>query len=108
MKYKLAELTEHFADFISEQDSEWIRDNWDDLHYHAFNADPYIIGIYQAAKWLGEEAFNAIGFIKDYEQDNFGEVFTDFSSPESVVNMYAYILGEQIVWDWQQEQELAA
>ena len=108
MKYKLAELTEHFADFISEQDSEWIRDNWDDLHHHAFNADRYIIGSYQATKWLGEEAFNAIRFIKDYEQDNFGEVFTDFSNPESVVNMYAYILGEQIVWDWQQEQEQAA
>jgi len=107
MNYKLAELTEHFADFISEQDSEWIRDNWDDLHHHAFNADYYIIGSYQATKWLGEQVFNIIQFIKEYEQDNFGEVFTDFSEPESVANMYAYILGEQIVYHWQEQQEAA-
>lgn len=107
MNYKLAELTEHFADFISEQDSEWIRDNWDDLHHHAFNTDYYIIGRYQAKQWLGDEASNIVEFIKEYQQDNFGEVFTNFSEPEQVVNMYAYILGEQIVYDWQDKQEAA-
>ena len=107
MNYKLAELTEHFTDFISEQGSEWVRDNWDDLHHHAFNADYYIIGRHHATKWLGEEVFNVIQFVKDYELDNFGEVFTDFSEPEQGVNMYAYILGEQIVYDWQDKQEAA-
>ena len=28
--------------------------------------------------------------------DNFGEVYTDFSSAEAVVNMYTYIIGEQL------------
>jgi hypothetical protein len=59
--------------------------------------DYYIIGSYKATQWLGEEVFNVINIIKDYEMDNFGEVYTDFSSPEKVVNMYAYIIGEQVV-----------
>ena len=37
---------------------------------------------------------------KEYENDNFGEVNTDFSDAEKVVNMYAYIVGEQIVYDY--------
>ena len=45
-------------------------------------------------------AFDVINFIKDYEQDNFGEIYTDFSSPEKVVNMYTYIIGEEIVQDY--------
>ena len=43
---------------------------------------------------------NLINFIKDYEQDNFGEVSTDLSDPERVVNMYVYIIGEEIVWEY--------
>ena len=31
---------------------------------------------------------------------NFGEVYTDFSEPERIVNMYTYIIGEEIVSDW--------
>ena len=30
---------------------------------------------------------------------NFGEVYTDLSSSEKVVNMYAYIIGEEILYD---------
>jgi len=32
---------------------------------------------------------------------------TDFSSPEAIVNMYVYIIGEEIVFDYMQEQEVA-
>ena len=39
----------------------------------------------------------AIGRVKDYEMDNFGEVTTDLSNPERVANMLAYILGEEIL-----------
>ena len=61
--------------------------------------DYYIIGTWQATEWLGDRAFQVIEFIKEYEQDNFGEVFTDLSSPESVVNMFTYIIGEQLVYN---------
>ena len=53
-------------------------------------------------------AFGVINFIKDYEQDNFGKIYTDFSEPEKVVNMYVYILGEEIVADYLNELEEVA
>jgi hypothetical protein len=109
MNYKKTEIERSFATFLSEQSDEWVRDNWEDLHHHAFNADYYIIGYARAKDWLGDEVFNAIQFIKEYEEGNFGEVFTDFSNPEKVVNMYVYILGEEIVEQWKhrREEELA-
>lgn len=98
--YKYEEIKEHFEDFIKDQDKDWIKENFDDLHHHAFNNDYYIIGRYQAKKWLGDEVFEIINIIKDYENDNFGEVNTDFSDAEKVVNMYTYIIGEDVVNNW--------
>lgn len=97
MNYKLEEIAEYFDDRLSEFDKDFILQNWDDLHHEIFNTDYYIIGRYQATKWLGEEVFNVIQHIKEYEQFHFGEVSTDLSEPERVVNMYAYIIGEEIV-----------
>ena len=97
MNYKLEEITNHFVDRIKEYDLDYINENWDDLHNEIFNTDYYIIGRHQATKWLGEEVFNVIGHIKDYELDNFGEVHTDLSEPEHIVNMYVYIIGERVV-----------
>ena len=76
------------------------------MHHYCFNTDYYIIGTYQAKKWLGENVFEIIEEIKTYEKDNFGEVNTDFSDPEKVVNMYAYIIGEEIVFDYVDENNL--
>ena len=100
MDYKLNEIKEYFEDFIKDQDQDWIDQNIEDLHHHAFNTDYYIIGTYEATQWLGDQVFNIINFIKDYEMNNFGEVTTDFSSPEAIVNMYVYIIGEGIVFDY--------
>ena len=98
--YKYDEIKESFNDWLEDCDSEWINENIDDLHHYAFNEDYYIIGTYQAKKWLSDEVFNVINIIKEYENDNFGEVNTDFSEPEKVVNMYTYIVGEYIVNDY--------
>ena len=98
--YKYEEIKEHFEDFIKDQDKDWIKENFEDLHHHAFNNDYYIIGTYQAKKWLGDEVFEIINIIKEYENDNFGEVNTDFSDAEKVVNMYTYIIGEDVVSSW--------
>lgn len=70
-----------------------------DLHNEVFNTDYYIIGTYKAKQWLGDHVFDVIETIKEYEQDNFGEVITDFSDPERVVNMYVYIVGEEVLSD---------
>ena len=50
---------------------------------------------------MGSKAFDIIRTIKEYEEDNFGEVTTDLADPEKVVNMYAYIVGEQVVSEYQ-------
>jgi len=97
--YKYEEIKDYFDDWLEDCDSEWIKENIDDLHYHAFNTDYYIIGTYQAKEWLSDEVFNIINIIKEYENMLSCEV-TDFSQPERVVNMYAYIVGEYIVNDY--------
>ncbi len=53
----------------------------------------------------GLVSFNVIQFIKEYEEGNFGEVYTDFSDPEKVVNIYVYILREEIVERWKHRRE---
>ena len=70
-----------------------------DLHHEIFNTDYYIIGRYQAKEWLGSDAFDCIYDIQEYENDHFGRVTTDLSEPERVVNMYVYIVGEEILED---------
>ncbi len=101
--YKYDEIKSHFEDFLNDN-LDYLKENetnyLDDLHHMAFNEDYYIIGTYQAKQWLGDQVFNVIDIIKQYEQDNFGEVNTDLSEPEKVVNMYAYIVGEYVVNDY--------
>ena len=99
-QYKREEIQEHFNDFIKDNEEEWIEEVIDDLHHHAFNTDYFIIGNYQAKQWLGDRVFDVIETIKEYEDFHFGKVCVDFSSPENVVNMYAYIVGEEIVQEY--------
>lgn len=70
-----------------------------DLHSALFNTDYYIIGYYNAEQWLiaNTGVFAGIEIVQDYEKDNFGEVNTDLSSSEKVVNMLAYIGGEEVL-----------
>jgi len=87
------ELKEHVQNLID--DGVLTEENQDDWHFQAFNEDYYIFGYYNAEQWLkghSVSAFEAIETIKEYEQDNFGEVYTKFDYAESVVKMYVYIL----------------
>lgn len=71
-----------------------------DLHNEAFNTDYYIIGTSKAKQALTDyDVFEAVEKIKQYEKNNFGEVYTDFLDPEKVANTLAYILGEEILND---------
>ena len=105
-QYKYEEIKSHFNDFINDENNkDIIENNLDDLHHEIFNTDFYIIGRHKASQWLGDQVFNVINFIKEYENDNFGSVNTDFSEPEAVVNMYVYIISEEIVADYINKQE---
>ena len=72
--------------------------DYEDLHHEVFNTDYYIIGTYKAKKALEEYGiFEAIGRIYAYEDEQFGEVYTDLSDPEKVATMLWYILGEELM-----------
>lgn len=71
-----------------------------DLHDEVFNTDYYIIGTYEAKNALREyDVFEAIKKVQEYEKFNFGEVYTDLSNPEKLVNMLYYIIGEEVISD---------
>jgi hypothetical protein len=71
-----------------------------DLHHEVFNTDYYIIGTYQAKEALKEyDVWEAIEKVQTYEKDNFGEVYTDLSDPEKLINMLHYIIGEEVLFE---------
>ncbi len=74
-------------------------DYYCDLHNEVFNTDYYVTGTAEAKHILGENVFDAIGRIYSYEKDNFGEIYTDLSEPMKVVNMLYYIIGEEVMYD---------
>ena len=111
MDYKRAEIEEHFDEWLNEtmkyHGYEWVKDNLDDLHHECFNTDYYIIGTQRAVDWMGSKSWDIMDFVRNYEVDNFGELHTDLSSPERLVNMYVYIIGEEVVAEYVNEQEAA-
>ena len=107
LTFKDNELNEYITDTIKEwkENGDWSSQLKEDLHYHLFNEDYYIIGTHKAKEWLGDKVFEVIECIHDYETENFGEVSTTLSNPESVVNMFAYIRGEELLADREEEKE---
>lgn len=94
------ELKAHLLNLVNDQ--VLTDDNVEDWHFHAFNEDHYMIGYYNCEQWLkGHDisAFEAIGDIQEYENDNFGEIYTKLDNSETVVNMYVYIQGEELIGD---------
>ena len=71
-----------------------------DLHNEVFNMDYYIIGTHEAKEALNEYGiWDAIEKVQMYEKDNFGEIHTDLSNPEKLVNMLYYIIGEEVLFE---------
>ena len=69
-----------------------------DLHNEVFNTDYYIIGTYEAKNARREyDVFEAIELVQTYEKDNFGEVYTDLSNPEKLINMVYYVIGDEVI-----------
>jgi len=80
------------------QDDVGLDNDINELHHYLINEDYFIIGYYQARKWLEKESvFECIEKVKEYEKSNFGEVSTDFSNEEQTANMLAYVLADEIL-----------
>jgi hypothetical protein len=73
--------------------------DYNNLHDEVFNSDYYVYANYIAKMILGDEVFEAIGKVQDYEIDRFGTVTTDLSCPSDVINALYYIIGEEIMTD---------
>ena len=106
-------LEKELYDFTIEKLTEFIDYEQEhyacDLHHYIFNEDYYIIGHYNSREWLKKhdlDVFEVIEKIKQYEEDTLGQLLTDLSSPERVVNMYVYILGEEILNESDHLQEI--
>jgi hypothetical protein len=71
-----------------------------DLHNEVFNTGYYIIGTYKAKEALKEyDVFDALEKVQTYEEETFGEIYTDLSNPEKLVNMLYYIIGEEVLYE---------
>ncbi len=71
-----------------------------DLHNEVFNTDYYIIGTHEAKEALEEYGiWDAIAKVQEYEKHNFGEIYTDLSDPENLINMLYYIIGEEVLYE---------
>ena len=69
-----------------------------DLHNEVFNTDYYIIGTARAKEALREyDVFDAIELVQTYEKEQFGEVYTELSDPEKLINMVYYIIGDEVI-----------
>lgn len=69
-----------------------------DLHNEVFNTDYYIIGTYRAKEALREyDVFDAIELVQTYEKEQFGNIYTDLSDPEKLINMVYYIIGDEVI-----------
>jgi len=97
--YKRAEikkfLNDTLKDYGKEEVKKLIRDA--ELHNQIFNTDYYLVYDPSCKDWLGDKAFDVVATIKEYDEDNFGEVTTELTEPEKVVNMYVYIVGEDLI-----------
>lgn len=96
----IADIIERLEDSYSGYYSE--------LHNEVFNTDWYIIGTYLAKQALNEyDVFDAIELVQEYEKDNFGEVFTDLSNPEKLINMVYYIVGDEVIAEMNEIDEFS-
>ena len=94
------EMKEEAIEAIIESLEGGYRGYYSELHNEVFNTDYYIIGTYAAKKALKEyDVFEAIELVQGYEKDNFGEVYTDLSDPEKLINMVYYIIGDEVIGD---------
>jgi hypothetical protein len=100
MNKKDLEMREEAREAIIEALEDGYSGYYCDLHNEVFNTDYYIIGTYQAREALNEyDIFEALEKVQTYEKDNFGEIYTDMSDPEKLINMLYYIIGEEVLYE---------
>ena len=82
-----------------------------EIHDKCFNEDHYIVGYYNAEKWLelhDISAFEVIADVIEWEQEMLGEVTLkpEDINAEKVVNLYVYIKGEELLSEYDLDQSI--
>lgn len=77
-----------------------------DLHNTIFNTTYYVEGKKRAKEMLGDDVYEAIGRIYTWEKEQFGEIYTDLSDPVKIINMYHYIIGEELMYNCDKADEI--
>lgn len=96
----LTELKSHLIETVQNMADDCT--DFSELHHEAFNADYYIIGYYQANEWLKNhdiDAFEAISYVIEKENEHFGEINlkpSDINS-ERIVNLLVYFAGYEVM-----------
>ena len=80
--------TDDYSKFIEMEDVE--------LHFYIFRPD-YLLGRWECTRWLGEDVFNVIDHIQEWEDENFEKRTCDCSNPEDIVNLYSSLIGKEIL-----------
>lgn len=101
-------IKEEFKAFVTDKVSDVVltMENKDEWQYHCFNDDYYLIGYYQCSEWLKSHNIGELegaNICIQYEKENFGECYTVYDNTEAIVNMLAYIYGEQWISDGGEE-----
>ena len=107
--YKYDEIKEKLLDYLEDNDltlSQALED--DDLHNKVYNEDYFIIGYYNAEQWLIKDGrnytFQVLEYVQQQEEYNFGTI-EKITDAERLVNLYAYWLGEEIIFELPAELE---
>ena len=69
----------------------------DELHHELFNTDYFVDNESDADKFADQHWFEILGHVMQYEQDQFGEITSDITNKSQIINMYVYIVGEEIL-----------
>ena len=104
-------VREELSEYITEKVGEMKRykelpKDVGDLHHELFNQDYYIIGYYNADKWLQDHnisAWEAMSICTEWEKEQFGECTNQYDNSETTVNMLAYIWGQEILYELEEE-----
>ena len=106
---KLREIKQKLLDYLEDNDltlSQALED--DDLHNKVYNEDYFIIGYYNAEQWLIKDGrnytFQVLEYVQQQEEYNFGTI-EKITDAERLVNLYAYWLGEEIIFELPAELE---
>ena len=95
----LTKQTEDVKQYILDQleDNIGLDQEGSELPHETLNTNYFMVYTNEAKQWLNDAYSEAVEVVQEWETSNLGQVSTDFSDPAAVANMFAYVIGEDIL-----------